>query len=329
MPPHSSLAHMHEPVTAYMRTDVPILEKHWTVQDALDHIRGHGIGERIVYFYVVDPEKRLLGVLPSRRLLTSSLQARIGDLMITRLVTIAENASVFEACEFFVLYKFLALPVVDSQRRMLGVLDVTTFTQEITDLGETEQLNQIFETIGYRVSEVRNASPLRVFRIRFPWLLATITSGTICALIAGLYAHTISEALVLAFFLTLVLGLGESVSVQSMTMTIQALHSMKPTTVWYLRALRKEILSSFTLGLGSGLLVGMIVWLWRGDVSTAGVIGGSILGALMMACLFGLSVPSILHALGLDVKIAAGPLTLALADISTLLIYFTAASIFL
>jgi magnesium transporter len=73
----------------------------------------------------------------------------------------------------------------------------------------------------------------------------------------------------------------------------------------------------------------MIVWLWRGDVSTAGVIGGSILGALMMACLFGLSVPSILHALGLDVKIAAGPLTLALADISTLLIYFTAASIFL
>ena len=98
----------------------------------------------------------------------------------------------------------------------------------------------MFEAIGFHVAQVRDASPLRAFRFRFPWLLATIGSGTICAVLAGAFEMTLAKSLVLAFFLTLVLGLGESVSIQSMTVAIQALRATRPTLRWYLRALRRE-----------------------------------------------------------------------------------------
>jgi magnesium transporter len=202
---------------------------------------------------------------------------------------------------------------------MVGVVDVSFFTQEVFDMAEHED---VFEAIGFHVAQVRDASPLRAFRFRFPWLLATIGSGTICALLAGGFEVTLAKSLVLAFFLTLVLGLGESVSIQSMTVTIQALRAMRPTLGWYVRAFRREVGTALLLGTACGTLVGLIVWLWRGAALAAVSIGASLVLALCAACLLGLSIPAALHALKLDPKISAGPVTLACADIFTLLFYF-------
>ena len=125
------------------------------------------------------------------------------------------------------------------------------------------------------------------------------------------------------------LGLGESVSVQSMAVTIQALRSKRPTLRWYLETLRREVTTALLLGAACGLLVAAIVWLWLGAGWPAVVIGASIWTSLLMACVLGLSIPSVLHALRLDPKIAAGPLTLALADLLTLLFYLSIASLLL
>jgi magnesium transporter len=116
---------------------------------------------------------------------------------------------------------------------------------------------------------------------------------------------------------------------QSMTVTIQALRSMRPTLRWYTAALMREVGTSLLLGAGSGLAVGMIVWVWRGTGLAAVTIGCSILLSLCVACFLGLSVPALLHALKLDPKVAAGPITLALADFFTVLVYFGLASILL
>ena len=110
----------------------------------------------------------------------------------------------------------------------------------------------VFEAIGFHVAQVRDASPLRAFRFRFPWLLATIGSGTLCALLAGRFEVTLARSLVLTFFLTMVLGLGESVSIQSMTVAIQALRATRPTLRWYVRALRREAGTALLLGVGCG-----------------------------------------------------------------------------
>jgi magnesium transporter len=321
--------HLHQPVLAVARKDAAILREDFTVQQALEAIRQQGIGEKIVYFYVVDANDRLAGVLPTRKLLTAPLERRLSELMLRRVVAIPHTATVLEACEAFVLHKFLAFPVVDESRKIVGVVDVALLTEEAFDIAEREQTNALFESIGFRVSQVRDASPLRAFRFRFPWLLASIGSGTLCALLASAYEVTLTKSIILAFFLTLILGLGESVSIQSMTVTIQALRTMHPSLGWYVRAFRREAGTAVLLGTACGIVVGLIIWLWRGTGLAGFAIGASILLALCAACFFGLTVPAVLHALRLDPKVAAGPVTLAFTDIFTLLFYFSLAALLL
>jgi len=321
--------HLQEPVLTVARQDFNALRKEWTVDEALQAIRRQVVGDEISYFYVIDESGRLLGVIPTRRLLTAAPETRLAEIMIEKVVTIPDSATVFEACEFFVLYRFLALPVVDTQQRMVGVVNVGVFAREVFDIAEREQTDEVFESLGFRVSQVREASPFKAFRFRFPWLLASIGGGVLCAVLVGAFEMTLAKSIVLAFFLALVLGLGESVSIQSMTLTIQTLRFTKPGLKWYLASFLREAKTALLLGLACGLVVGIIAWLWRGTGMPALVIGASILLSLCSACLLGLTVPSLLHALKLDPKIAAGPVTLALSDVCTIIVYFTLAEVLL
>jgi len=335
MPEATGSPDFNSPVIEHARKDFPLLDADMTVGKALDRIRREGVGERVIYFFAVDSDKRLVGVLPTRRLLTASLETQLRDIMVRRVVAVPSTATVLDACEFFVLYKFFAFPVVDEQRRVVGLIDVSLFAEEI--LGEREEQprsaspvrDDIFEVLGFHLEQIRGASPWRVFRFRFPWLLVTVTAGTICAILAGAFEATLARSLVVAFFLTMVLGLNESVSAQSMSVTIQMLRSAPVTWSWFATALRREFITAVLIGLSCGSIVAGIVLVWRHDVQAAFAIGGSIAGSLITACLFGLGVPSLLHRLKLDPKIAAGPITLALADIFALLLYFTAARLVL
>ena len=323
--PKPGSEHLNEPVLPFARQDFATLAQDLTVDQALAAIRSRGVGEKVIYFYVVDEAGRLVGVVPTRRLLVAQLNQKLDELMIRTVYAIPHTATVLDACEFFTLHKFFAFPVIDAERRVVGVVDIGLFTDEVFDIAEREQMNGVFEAIGFRVSQVRDVSPFRAFRVRFPWLLTTIISGTFCALLAGAYKLTLAKSLVIAFFLTMILGLGESVGIQSMTVTIQALRNHKPTRSWYLLMLRRELAAAMLLGGACGLLVGGIVFIWQQDRPAAFVIGTSVAFCLCAASISGLSVPTFLHALKLDPKIAAGPITLALADIFTLLFYFSLA----
>jgi magnesium transporter len=320
------------PALDYARRDFPLLEADATVEKALEAIRREGVGERVIYFYAIDERKRLVGVVPTRRLLTAPPATRLREIMVPRVIALPGEATVLEACEFFVLYKFLAFPVVDAERRVIGIVDTDVFMESVLETEEPERegvREDFFEALGFHLAQVRDASPWRVFRYRFPWLLVTVAGGTICAILAGFFETTLAHSLVIAFFLTMVLGLNESVSTQSMSVTIQALRSARLNWHWFVAAFRHELATALFLGLACGGLVAVIVWFWHSDVRAAGVIGGSIALSLVTACLFGLGVPSLLHHLKLDPKIAAGPVTLALADFLALVFYFTSAWIVL
>jgi magnesium transporter len=320
-------------IVEHARKDFPLLDAKMSVAEALDRIRREGVGERVIYFFAIDEEERLVGVLPTRRLLTAPLETRLEEIMVRRVVAIPASATVLEACEFFVLYKFFAFPVVDRARRVIGVVDVSLFAEEMLEMGEREDekrtvaqvADDVFEALGFRLAQVRGASPWRVFRYRFPWLLATVGAGTACALLAGFFETTLAGSLVITFFLTMVLGLNESVSMQSMTLTIQALRANTLTRSWFLHNLRRELATALLLGMACGILVGAIVLIWRQDPKGAAVVGASITVSLVTACLFGFSVPSLLHGLKLDPKIAAGPVTLAVTDFCALAFYFSLA----
>jgi magnesium transporter len=310
------------------RRDFVAVEADWTVEEALTRIRGNELGEKVVYFYVTDNE-RLVGVLPVRRLLMASPERRMRDLMVTRMVSLPDTARVGDALEAFVMHKLLALPVVDDDDHLLGVVDVSLFTDEVLDFAEKRRVDTIFEAMGVRLESLKDAGPMALVRGRFPWLLATIVGGTTCALLASVFEQALATSIVLAFFLTLVLGLGESVAAQSMTIAIQDLRGRDPSIKWFARTIGREGFVTALLGLGCGAIAAATVYLWMKEGEPALIIGVSIVLSLITAGIMGLSVPTVLHALKLDPRIAAGPLALALTDLCTIVIYLGIATLVL
>jgi NhaA family Na+:H+ antiporter len=117
-----------------MHREFTSLQLGQSVADALDWLRGHPPSERIIYFYVVDGEGRLQGVVPTRRLVLSPPDTPIADIMVRKMVALPAEATVLEACEFFIQYRMLAFPVVDADRRLLGVVDIDLYTDELAQL---------------------------------------------------------------------------------------------------------------------------------------------------------------------------------------------------
>ncbi len=327
MPRATSIDNLDEPVLRHMQPVAFALGAHQTVGEALAGIRAQaGGGGSSLYFYVVDDQQRLAGVLQVRKLLTAPLEARLDSIMTRQVVAIPESFTVLEACELFAFHKFLAFPVVDAQRNILGVVDVSLFTEELFDLQERDQMHSLFETLGVRLAELRDRSPWATFRLRFPWLLGTIASGMVCAVLVGVFEVTLAKSLMLAFFLTLVLGLGESVAMQTMALATHRLHHQAAQKSWYVQTLPRELLRTLLLALACAGVVGLLAFVWRREALPALVIAGGIFGALLFACFAGVSVPALLHRLRLDLRVASGPLTLALTDIGTITIYFALAA---
>ncbi len=314
-----------DPICSHMSREVTPLRQGQTVEQVLSYLRRAELGERIVYFYVTDADGILRGVVPTRRLLMSSPSTRIDDLMLTRVVSIEESATVLTACEFFLQHRYLALPVVNSEGRLTGVVDISLFTEEVLGLTEFWQSQDVFQLIGVHVAHGRRRSPIRGFAVRFPWLLCNIVGGILCAILSGQFESLLASAVVLALFVPVVLALAESVSIQSMTLTLQSLHGKAMNWPRFRKAVAAEFLTATLLGLGGGLAVGAASWLWRGEGRVAVAIGISICLSMITACLLGVILPAAVRLLRGDPKIAAGPIVLATTDLLTLLFYFTLA----
>lgn len=313
---------LNEPVASHMRRDYTVLHPDQTVGEALESLRSQSLSEKIIYFYVVDGEDKLVGVVPTRRLLMSGPGKSIAEIMVDRVISIPDSMSVLDACEFFVMYRLLAFPVVDAYGRLLGVVDAGLFTDEVFDLSERQAGQDVFQMIGVHVARGRRAAPWAAFRDRFPWLLCNIGGGLACALIAGLYERFLDSVIVLALFIPVVLTLAEGVSMQSMSLTLQAMRQERIDWKLLWRSLRLEFMTAILLGGASAVLVGLVVWVWKRHGAVAFAIGLSIWLAVVTACLLGVMLPAAVRAVRGDPKIASGPLVLATADVATLIFYF-------
>lgn len=313
---------LRDPILPYVRRDIVRLRPRQTVADALDQVRGERVDNRILYFYVVDDDERLAGVVPARGLLTAAPDAEIGSLMVDDVIAIPSRATVLVASEYFINRRLLAFPVIEDDGRLVGVVDVQLFTSDVLSFAR-ESLEDLFQIIGIHTTEAGSA--WHAFRDRFPWLLTNVAGGLICAFVTGLYQELIDAAVVLALFIPVVLALSESVSIQSVTLTLQTLHSGPLDRAFFTRALRRELGTATLLGLGCGLTVALVALVWKRQAALAAVVGGAITLSMITACLVGVILPSTLRALNKDPKIAAGPIVLACADVATLLFYFNLA----
>lgn len=315
---HSILS---DPVTAHMRSDPTRLRLGQTVAEALEYVRKNPTSGRVVYFYVVDDEDRLQGVVPTRRLLLGDPGTPVSDIMIRRAIAIPHTATVLDACEFFTFHKLLAFPVVDDERRLVGMVDVDVYTEELIDLDRREGNDDLFQLIGVHLTEAEQKSTKVQFRRRFPWLLCNVVGGMLAALLADAYSDVATLALVTPF-IPVVLALAESVSIQSVSLALQSLHGQPMTWKVFGRKVGRELVVGLLLGAGCGLIVGLIALSWMGSAAIGVSLFIGIAGGVCGAAVVGMSMPLLLRLLRRDPQVASGPIALATSDMITLLLYF-------
>lgn len=324
--PLASAVDFAAPVSQVMHRDVLAFRAEQTVDEVLKHLRDHPFAGRIIYFYVTDAEGRLVGVTPTRRLLLSSLSRRLGDIMIRNVIRLPDSATVLDACEFFTLHRMLALPVVDADQRLVGIIDVDLYTDELTNLETYEAQENLFQLIGVHQTEAQRRSPWASFRGRFPWLLCNVGGGLLAAVLSGVYQDVLSwNHAVLALFIPVVLALAESVSIQSVSLALDTLRGRTPTWGLIAKAIRQELLTGVLLGASCAFLVATAALVWQREWGVAICLLGGIAGGVTVAALFGVALPNILRLLKRNPNLAAGPIALALADVATLLVYFNLA----
>ncbi len=316
---------LQEPVTQHMRHEFCQLNERQTVQEALESIRQSPPAERIVYFYVTSVEGKLVGVIPTRRLLLNAPTAVIGDIMIRGVITIPHTATVLEACEYFVQHRLLAFPITD-EGRMIGVVDVELYTDELEDLDRIRHDDDLFQLIGVHLSskEVQTSS-VAAYRSRFPWLLCNIGGGLAAAFLANFYDAELQKVVALSLFIPIVLALSESVAMQSVSLALAGLHHEKNQQAGLIGKLRRELVTGILLGVTCGVIVGLVSWLWKGDMGVVACLLIGIGGGVIGSALVGVAIPNGLRMAKLDPGIASGPIALACADMLTLLIYLNLA----
>ncbi len=317
-------ADLSDPVVQHMRADTARLRVEHTVGEALAAIRQSPPPSRIVYFYVVDAEGRLQGVIPARGLLLSPPETRIRDIMLGNVVALPATATVLDACEFFVLHRFLAFPVIDAQRRLIGTIDVEVYTDELRGLGSGLD-EDLFQLIGVHLTRARRLGVFNAFHSRFSWLMCNIVGGLACAFLCGLFEADLEHTVALALFIPVVLSLGESVSIQSLSLSLQLLHGRAPSWYMIFQKLRHELCTGAMLGVASGFAVGAVALAWIGLWPLLLCLLGGITGGLACAAVLGALAPNLLHRLRLDPQVAAGPIALAATDVLVLLCYFSLA----
>lgn len=293
-----------------------------TIAEAIDELRSRTIEHPVVYVYALDDDDRLVGHVSMRSLLLSDPRVRIRDVMTQDVEPVTMETTFDEALGQFAKSKLLALPVVDAEGHLLGAIDVEQYTREGLERAEHERVRQVFQTLGLDIEHAAELTPWESFRMRMPWLLCNIVGGILCAIIAWRFGELLQEVVLLAFFLPLVLTLSESISMQALTLTVGASRDGRPLgSPW--RMLRTEALSAALLALASGAIVAVVSLLWGSGLDGSLTMFSAVSVGMVFASVVGGTVPMILHALRLDPSVAAGPVTLVIADTATTLVYLS------
>ena len=313
-----------ESVGRLMTPEYLAVRPDWTIEKALQHIRTRGgDSETLNIIYVTDESWRLRDALELRRFVLAAPSDTVNQLMGRRLITLSAHDDREEAVQAMLKYDLFAVPVVDSDGVLLGVVtmdDVLDVAEEET----TEDFQKVAAVTPLKVS-YRHASVWSLYRKRIPWLVALVlvnlaTSGVIAA-----YEQTLASAIALAFFIPLLLGSGGNAGVQAATLTVRALATGDVKKTQWLRTLGKEVLVGGMLGITMGLAA-LTLGLFRVGFETAAVLALAMVAIVIAANIMGVLMPFLLSQFDIDPAVASSPLITTVADVGGLLIYFSIAT---
>jgi magnesium transporter len=312
------------------------VRSHWTVAQALDHIRRYGMdSETMSMVYVIDEKGKLIDDLRIRQFLLASPETPISDLMDSRFVALKATDDQEVAVEAFKDADLNALPVTDSQGILIGIVT----GDDIFDVAEEEATEDIHKIGGSEALDepyMEIAIP-KMVRKRVTWLIVLFLSEMLTATAMGRFENEIAKAVVLSIFVPLVISSGGNSGSQASTLIIRAMALGEVTLKDWWWVMRREILSGLSLGAILGLIGFIRITTWALLFGAYGehwfllaiTVGTALIGIVLWGSLSGSMLPFFLRRIGLDPATSSAPFVATLVDVSGLIIYFTVAAIIL
>lgn len=315
-----------------MTPHVVCVRQHWTIQHVLDHIRLHGQdSETLNVVYVVDDHHHLIDDLRIRQLLLADPRKTIQSLMNSNYVALRATDDKRSAVEIFRKYDRTALPVVDDDGKLLGIVTIddvidvaeAAATQDMQRLGGLEALDESYA-----------ATPLlTLVRKRSVWLVVLFLGEMLTATAMGYFEDEIAKAVVLALFVPLIISSGGNSGSQAATLIVRALALNEISLSDWRSVLRREIASGLMMGIVLGSIGFLRIALWSTFTTMYGphwfmvalTVGLSLIGIVLWGCLAGAMIPFGLKRLGLDPATSSAPFVATFVDVTGLVIYFTVA----
>lgn len=323
------LRHADETAGGHMTRAFISLAAGWTAQRAIQHLRRQRPdADSAYYLYIVDESGRLEGVVSLRDLIIAAPEALLGDIMNREVVKARDDMDQEQMARLVQRYDLVALPVVDANDRMVGVITV----DDVLDVVEEEATEDILKLAGVGVKE-RALSPVsESARRRLPWLIVNLAVALIAAFVVSLFEHTIAQVAALAAIMPIVAGQGGNAGVQTATIVVRGLALEEIDTGDILRVLWKEIQLGVVKGTLFGGALALITYGWLGDRNTtmALVAGSAMFCNMIIASLGGVLIPITLrYGLKVDPATAAGVFDTMLTDIMGFFVFLGLATLFL
>jgi magnesium transporter len=331
------LAYAEDEAGGLMNPRYARLRPDMTVDEAIAYLRRQ-LRERvesIYYTYVLDQGQRLLGVVSLRELFAAPPDRCVRDVMVTDLVTVREDTDQEAVSRLFRTHDFLALPVVDGEGRMKGIVTVDDVIDVM--LEEAGEDIQKIGAVGPLETTYSDAGVREMIRKRIGWLAILFLGEMLTASAMAYFEGAIARAVVLALFIPLIISSGGNSGSQASTLVIRALALDEVRLRDITRVLRRELVVGLALGavLGAIGFARIAVWHWLLHsygphwLGVAATVSTSLVGVVLWGSLAGSALPFVLRRLGFDPASASAPFVATLVDVSGLVIYFTVASLIL
>ncbi|MEQ8999680.1 MAG: magnesium transporter [Coleofasciculus sp. B1-GNL1-01] len=305
------------------------LKESLTLGETLERIRSlASTTETIYYVYVTDAERHLSGIVSLRDLVVSPPEQTLGEVMSRDAVCVHTDTDQEEVARLIQRYDFLAVPVVDREHRLVGIVTV----DDVIDILERETTEDIY-ALGGGVQSGRDnyfqTNLITVARKRVVWLFVLLLTNSVTATIINSQADILQRVVALAAFIPLLTGTGGNVGAQSSTVVIRGLNTDEIRDMGSLQVIGREAMAGALLGTILGSVATVWAYLLRDDIFVAVAVGISLIAIAILASVAGSALPFLFRSLGLDPALMSAPFITTAVDVLGVLIYFNIAKMVL
>jgi len=322
------LAYPEDSAGSMMSTDVFALNESLTAGEAIKDLQNQEDTEMVFYLYVIDNDDQLAGVISLRDLATTKSSTKLKNIMIKNVQYVRAETDQEEVAKIVSRYNLLAVPVVDADDKILGIVTV----DDVVDVIREEATEDFLQMAGAgKDREILLKSSWGNAKARLPWLFASWIGGVVAISIIGYFENMLTSIVALAAFIPVIIGMGGNIGTQSSTIVVRGLATGRIDFGGDIKLILKELSVGLILGLLYGILLGFVALIFFNEAPpTFGfVVGLSICAAMLLATSVGTIVPLLLRKLDIDPAIATGPFVTTTIDILGVGIYFLIASILL